>query len=495
MKNSNSKDANDLRRQIEDKWKDRKETPFCLLIGSGVTRKFVGTWPELLNQLLCARLINRWLDDSNHESNDIQELIRYIEKFDFFKGEGHLEQGDYLLSDDCEPGSLNSLNELVWQEKYFSNQVSLALEKKIQKYSLNPLEKKRDMCEGKKCSTVCAAFNKSIKKPSDFFVTLKEVNENKPFSTREEREDQFKNCPLYHDISTLMAVVEICLSGSIRHIINYNFDTVIEQILADERVLELSGRYTEKEPLHIHIWTYGQSKQTDIEKKKTDVVWKSSRSVLHFHFGEDWIYQETLPSNENHIHFYHVHGIGGIPEDWKTNPSDSSDSSDSLDSLDSLKLLENIPIIFSEHSYTEYQKAEYNWSNRTIVNLMRKFSIMMVGFSGEDANFRSIARSIKNSNLYEILTGYYEDNKEKPGNLILLRSRSEHKEEFEGALNNCYKDSAIVHGTSKDISGQVEFFSDIYEKMVSNYYRNYFNISVYWEDNFDKIAGFLMERI
>lgn len=461
-----------------------QDDPFCLCVGSGITRYFVGTWPELLNQLLCARMINRWLDSPEekradgkpvpaHKAEAIRELIANMNQFSFFEGEGNLEQGDYLLSDDRKPGALlNFSDEQIWQEKYFSEQVSLQVRKKVGDYCKDPLHGKRSQCECKSCKDTCPIFSGTHEKqPSGIYMGLKKANEKRPFKTREERESLYRECTLYHDLSTLMAVVELCLAGKIKYIINYNFDLIIEQILANDAVLRSKGR-TESTPLHIHIWTYGNSTVRTKERKADE---DHSLYRLHIHLGEEWSFKLKPGEDEDGhaIHFFHVHGIGGVPEEWKNQYEELKDTR---------------PIVFSEHSYMEYQRAVFNWSNRTMINLLHRFPILTVGFSGEDANFRSVLRAIKNSDLSRILSDHSTDNAGEESRIILLRAKNEHEKKFRESLKNA---------APKDPSHNeelVKFFSGIYEKMVANYYRNYFDITVRWEKDFDSIAGFLMER-
>ena len=91
-----------IRKTIYDEWKNNKDKEFCLCVGSGVTRRFVGTWTELLNKLLCARMVNRWLDNSFKPTDDLKSdqqngrnldglsnIIQNMDKFNFFEGEGN----------------------------------------------------------------------------------------------------------------------------------------------------------------------------------------------------------------------------------------------------------------------------------------------------------------------------------------------------------------------------------------------------------------------
>lgn len=518
---SMSADAKDnncetVRETICREWKN-KDKDFCLCVGSGVTRKFVGTWSELLNQLLCTRMVNRWLEPnykldvelvSEHGNNrnldGMKDIVQNMDRFSFFDGEGTLEQGDYLLSDDREQNVFHSEEERqAWQEKYFSRQVSLVLEKKIRDFCTSPLKGMEDSCKDKACRDTCLIYKTGrAENVAEVFLNLKKANENVPFSNRQERQDVFSECRLYHELSTLMAVAELCLSGAVRFIINYNFDTVIEQILADDRVLGLYGRTPDRK-LHIHIWTYGSDKRslisfsgTTSDTKQADGYAATKVSELyqiHYHIGEEWIFQ-TQKTDEDVVHFFHVHGVCGEPDGW-------------MHAGNGANMIR--PLVFSEHSYTEYQKAGFNWSNRTLSNLMSNFSILTVGFSGVDANFRTIARAMKNSDFPRILLGddgsadsrRQDSDSGKSGGLdhpriILLRAKQEHVWKFKKTV----EDSAVVAAAggqvvSPELQGdQIKVFSNIYERMVENYYRHYFDITVFWEEDFDCIAGFLMER-
>lgn len=484
----NKKKKTEIKGITDARWIDQDD-PFCLCVGSGITRCFVGTWSELLNQLLCTRMINRWLDAPEktgdvgttgivHKTEEIEELIANMDNFSFFEGEGNLEQGDYLLSDDRKPGALLDFkDEQIWQEKYFSEQVSLQIRKKSNDFCENPLQGKRNKCDHKSCRITCPFFSGTHNKyPSGIFMGLKDANKAQPFKTREEREKLYGECTLYHDLSTLMAVVELCLTGKVKYIINYNFDLIIEQILANNDILRRRG-WTESTPLHIHIWTYGDCKAGTEGEKSEEKQSKENKTLyrLHIHIGEEWSFRLKSGEDENDhsIHFFHVHGVGGVPKEWKSKYEE----------------LKNIrPIVFSEHSYMEYQRAVFNWSNRTMINLLHRFPVLAVGFSGEDANFRSVLRTMKSSDLSGILSGISTEDAEEEPRIILLRSKEEHARKFRESLERI---------SSKDPSQNdklVNYFSEIYERMVANYYQNYFDITVQWEKNFDSIAGFLMER-
>lgn len=456
---------------FEQDW--TKEKKYCLLVGSGATRSFVGTWSELLNKLLSARLINRWLDSKNpnHDINTINSLIQSRDTFTFFEGEGNLENGDYLLSDDRKSGVFKSNEEkLAWLEKYFSSQVSLVLKNNTRNFCLNPLKGKRDKCDTKECHYTCPIYNGRVLNVADLFIKLKESNKFDFSLDREKREETFENCSLYKELSSLMTIIELCLSGAVRFIINYNFDTIIEQILADDTVIEKFYKFVDGgEKLHIHIWVDGQSSD------KLFYEYSSEKYVLRYHVGEELCFNNDL-MDKNSVHFFHVHGVGGEPDEWK----------------EKMNGIEKIcPIVFSEHSYIEYQKASFNWSNRTLSCLMNNFSIVTVGFSGEDANFRSVARTLKSSKLSLALTGEQEDNN-KVYKIVLLRNRSKHKKKFKKAIQDCAGSTLLKED---QIEEQAEFFSQIYENMVTNYYKNYFDITVRWEKDHTRIAGLLMERV
>lgn len=79
--------------------------------------------------------------------------------------------------------------------------------------------------------------------------------------------------------------------------------------------------------------------------------------------------------------------------------------------------------------------------------------------------------------------------------IILLRAKKEHKGKFEKIVEESAYDPTAGHIVSDNLQvDQETVFSSVYERMVENYYRYYFDIAVYWEENFDQLAGFLMER-
>lgn len=143
---------------------------------------------------------------------------------------------------------------------------------------------------------------------------------------------------------TLAAVLKLCITGGIRNVVVYNFDTIFDRLLADLEVQKLLGATT---PLQVRIYSFRDEKA--VELKGINDSLKSTDAVC----------------------IYHVHGI----------------VDDELDEVS--------PIIFSENSYQSYQRRTINWSNIRITDIMSTTNLLCVGFSGTDANFRHLVRLYK----------------------------------------------------------------------------------------------------
>lgn len=158
---------------------------------------------------------------------------------------------------------------------------------------------------------------------------------------------------------TLAAVLKLCVTGGIRNVVTYNFDTVFDRLLSDETVQKLLGAPT---PLGVRIYSFQ---------------------------NEETVALKEIAGNPNAVDtvcIYHVHGI----------------VDDELDEVS--------PIIFSENSYQSYQSRIINWSNLRITDIMNTTNLLCVGFSGTDANFRQLVRlykTLKDSPLFANGRGDY----------------------------------------------------------------------------------------
>lgn len=370
--------------------------PLCLCTGAGITRHFIGNWDELLNCLARQMVLGCY------KQNDVQrmDLQKKLEKVSILEKEAVLQQCEYLL------GASVKTTTLSREEDYLRREITMA-------------EQVRAMLQAKE--------NGLRPKDNSF--------QDYVFRVMEETERKNKSMPVSEwiaekDIGSLTGVVRLCLKQGIAHVIDYNFDTILDESLADPRIQSLLGIKNCK----VHAWTYGV---------RSDLI----RPILHngviYHYGE--MPYDFLPCKENTsdriINIYHLHGV--CHRDLPTQP-----------------------IIFSEHAYDEYQGKQWNWSNQILVNLLERYDILTIGFSGTDLNFRRQVIRVKEE--HESLMFGTE-----PKRVILTLSKKDYYEKLKRK------------GFSED---QKKFIANQYFLMMKQYYLEYYGIYVGLVNGYDDLS-------
>jgi hypothetical protein len=127
--------------------------------------------------------------------------------------------------------------------------------------------------------------------------------------------------------------------------------------------------------------------------------------------------------------------------------------------------------VFSEHSYLEYQDTLLNWSHRRIADVLSENNLLCVGFSGTDANFRFLCRTLLKIQRASTL-GNHTDQKK-----VWLAKRCEGS--FISDEDSPYAFACLqAHADS-----------------VSNYFRKQFGIQILWHKEFLDLAKRLEEIV
>ncbi len=226
------------------------------------------------------------------------------------------------------------------------------------------------------------------------------------------------------ETACLQAVVKLCLQSGITEIINYNFDLVLDLLLVSSQVED----YFHCQPVQVYVYSYHKPEPVFIWGKKC----------------------------KRRINIYHVHGIA----DNTGNPME--------------------PIIFSENSYQSYQRTTLNWSNIWIAEIMSRYHMMCVGFSGDDVNFRMLRRFLSERENNPVI-GEKVEKKE----VFLLRSYQKDIEKLttlkaEEKMNEKWQDCAYA-------------CSRTYLEMVSAYFEKQLDVRIIWADGFTDMADIIVE--
>jgi hypothetical protein len=406
----------------------------CLCVGAGATTTYVGSWKTLLGKLLGRRFVSAWLS----EGQSFDHISRYINEdcfSGFFTEEGFLEIGEFLLADDSVPkpeGFTQSI--AVWQELLFSEQVSDIIQRGIS-----------DALKKECLNAVCSRYGKCLMGHNtthsyvDIYNVYKDGKEPCGFINK--------------NFGTAMSLVEICLKSQTRHVITYNFDTVIEETLYE--VID-AGSDDASGIRQIHIWTFGS-------KKSTLEVLHSDRCSVFLHQGT-WDDGSKSLTDSGAIHFYHVHGVA---------------SGNRIAG-------ESGQLVFSQHSYEVYQDTPLNWSNQVLQYLFSQYRVIAVGFSGTDTNFRYFASHHIKSEVNDFLFGKERDE----NRIVFLKAKQPYRDAIRAALDKCEPKRI---GNIQD--RMEERFLSYCTSMVENYYRNYYDISIKWVETYTDIARVLHKAL
>lgn len=325
---------------LNDKLRDASSTSISeiiegvpsLVLGAGVSGCLIGSWTELLNELAIIRCCDPSLQ---HRGIDEQVIRDFLVDTKSKRNKpvlppsvNYLEQGEYLMYNEndivegYDPGQ-----EIYWREVFFSRMVLYAM----------------NLLRARKTSGLNLA---------DYFLA------------------HYKEAAFV----TLSAIVRLCVRKRFYKIIVYNFDTIIEELLASEKVWKRFGERTQKDRFK-RIEIYGLDGRVEIP-------------------GITDLYRES----EEAIRFYHVHGV-----------------------LHS-KIKDIQPIIFSENSYQDYQLLPLNQGNVLLADAVYHSNVLTVGFSGNDPNFRALGHALANK---QRLSTFQARNEEEGYRIYLSKALTE----------------------------------------------------------------------
>lgn len=480
-----------------------------LLLGSGVTSCLVGTWTELLNELAMMRCADESMRGPySYSKKDYDGLKRLLENNRFIPSDINvLEQGEYLRYDPKDPwaGQYQHGKRIDnWREFYFATQVDVAISRLIDKnlrngdgQDLKELEKdfvswyrnEKDadfLNIPRKMASNNSVYNKGFTEDSILKKTLEGHTEyelfdaiNSKFGKRIHFDELEKAVSasdkrlvagmlgvdesfiagavkekslkmvlvkaaiaLYRrpDYSTLSATLKLCFKKKIKKVINYNFDTVFEELLSNKKIAKLYGCKAMK----VEIDSYYLKKPILMGEKNT---------------------AGTLISE-------HVHGV-------------------------LTKKYPVTPLIFSEYSYLDFQQDFLNWSQLRISETLNQASVLCIGFSGVDSNFRYMIRQHMKQIDSPLFGGNnIENTVEITGNckIYLARACSPDVVRFSKLIKENVGIAAPLNKSSESLLKNIAICLKSYFDMAENYYIRSFGIEVLWAEDFSKLAD-IIERI
>lgn len=234
------------------------------------------------------------------------------------------------------------------------------------------------------------------------------------------------------DYGTLDALLKLCLKGAFSRVLTYNFDTIFDHLLANEDV---------------------QKAYKITQTVKVEVYGIHNTDALNL----PGICKETVQDNHV-IKIYHVHGV--LDECMRKRRDDEE-----------IPIID--PIIFSGSSYSSYQSNHFNLGSLRIADALTEGSLLCVGFSGVDANFRSIQSELIRSRNQVLSLQDYKRHK-----VYITRSLKQDRKCFD----------MIEHG--KDIDTAYACLRS-YMNMLQDYFVNVLGATLVWAENFEAMAALL----
>lgn len=490
------KECNDElnRRFTNDNWsKLMTSKGITLLMGAGVSSCLVGNWNELLNELAILRVA------SESEGVSIPQVSDYLDKYchSMFLPEdtSALEKGEYLrycITDRIMFDSKEKSGK--WREIVFAGRVAIAVRRLIKRHLCDGAGKetesdyktdflnwcnnaetepfsfgRRELSHSDKTEIALEKFSSDeiAKKLNSHYgiridtVKLKSVIEygtekvdeiyrmfdpgyssrscgdcrkrikailkhkNMSGKTKDERINIFLRKiaayllwrPSYETLETMLSM---CINRKVSNVITYNFDTIFERLLIDERVQR--ALYNSVNPFeYLHVRVYGI---------------KTNEPLDLIGCGK-----------EEHSEVLCVHHVHGIVDDEMEKPE---------------------PIIFSETSYLSYQQLSLNIGSMQIADAYYKGSLLCVGFSGVDPNFRSVIRQmnlLKNAPVFD-------DGKKHE--ILLTRSLKEIRRYY-----------GINEEMEADDYGPAFLCACTYLEMLRQYYKNATKVKLLWSSDYE----------
>ena len=235
--------------------------------------------------------------------------------------------------------------------------------------------------------------------------------------------------------TSLSAIIRLCAVKNIKEIITYNFDTALDRLIANNEIREY----------------YQKKHKVSINKARVEVYcYYQSEPVL--------ILPLDAEDNWHTVKIYHVHGI--VDQDIK----------------------EIHPIIFSENSYQNYQKTILNWSNIHLADIQSRYSVLCVGFSGDDPNFRFLRRFFDDAKRNPVMGESTEDEQNKRSMFIMRDYSNDKKRLFdpEGLL--------LDHNYEYAYASIKTYFD-----MVNSYFKKQYDVDIIWSHGFDHMADQIIE--
>lgn len=245
------------------------------------------------------------------------------------------------------------------------------------------------------------------------------------------------------DYGTLDALLELCLKDAFSRVLTYNFDTIFDHLLANE---DVQKAYKITKPVKIMVYGIHNTDALDLSGFCT----------------------ETNPNNHV-IKIYHVHGV---LDDCMCKTRD-----DEIDGCagEKAKMTLINPIIFSGSSYSSYQSNHFNLGSLRIADAVSEGSLLCVGFSGVDANFRSIQSELIRSRNKVLSQQDY-----KRHDVYITRSLKHDRKDFDMVENE--KDIDIAYACLRS-----------HMNMLRDYFKDVIGAKLIWAENFDAMAALLRE--
>lgn len=426
-----------------------------LCIGSGVTRGLVGEWNDLLNEIASSlfyrKIMEKYLGKDNSNGaigltgSDVHDFLNNLWG-GFPDTTNVLEKGEYLAAQ-CDKGPLEQKKKTQcsdsfdttpnWRELVFA-EITLDVSRWL--IANNISKNMRSLDPSKEKNVDLAKLEEYL---IDYYLEM--VNHRDEISKKGQtmaKDDCFRT------IETLEAIISLCFSGKVRHIINYNFDTILETLLSSEKVSEY---YKPKG---------GKSLQLEVYNP-----FYNHENPLDIFIGN------TIPEEHHSIRIDHVHGL-----------------------LDG-RLEQISPIVFSEESYVSIRRAALHWSSLAIAKAITEGLMLCIGFSGEDDDFRTICQRMMENKQMGCA------NMEAPMNykshIYLVASLKSRIGKIRKPLEKKIEERSHLVGTEPEITDKEKICTHElfigYIEMVEQYFKNHFDVQIIWVEDRPNIPTLLQE--
>ena len=494
---------NDLKKEYEENgsWESLKEEKanLSLLTGAGVTSCLVGNWNELLNELAVLRGVDKTKDIKP------QAMINYLN--DCCGGKfladdiNTLEKGEYLRyspTDQCIFSSKEKMDQ--WRETVFAGRVSGAIDRLINRHLCDGLGRhkvadyrtdflnwlnntadnpfglgRRELCDNRNVEkrletgftsveiahnlNACYGLTVNVGELKSSILAGKDVVDTafsmfsgllpdcSEDSIRKRIRQQLTGTDPKKDLEkevqhflagfaayllwrpsydTLETLLSLCINRRVKCVVTYNFDTVFDRLLNDDVVQEKLSKGLHKK---LNVLVYGIH-------RPGPYLWKG------FSDHED----------DDSVAIYHVHGV-----------------------IDN-EMEELEEIIFSETSYRSYQEQALNRGSIHLANAYDRGSLLCVGFSGVDPNFRSIVGQMVR----------------RADNPVFFRSHDS-KAFLARSLEEITKYYGIRENMDPSKYDVAFRCADTYLDMLQHYIMNKVGMEILWSENHSSMAKRLNE--